>query len=61
MAVLELALQACKACGPDAEEELVAVLTLYLLACQLLRERGHPIPLQATDTFLRSRTIVRLE
>lgn len=61
MAVLELSLQSCKACGPDREQELLSVLTLYLLACQILHERGHPIPPQATDIFLRSHTIIRLE
>ena len=62
MAVLELALQACAACtSQDLIAELTPVLTLFLQACQFLRERGHLIPLKAIDAFLRSTSIIGLE
>ncbi len=61
MALLELALRACMACKADPAEQLMSILTMYLRACQLLQERGHRIPPEAVDMFLRSRTIIKLE
>ena len=61
LSVLELTLQACKACRADSAEELMPVLIMYLQACESLQEQGHPIPLQAIDGFLRSSIIIKLE
>ena len=60
MAVLEMTLQACKACRADQAKAMPA-LTMYLRACQITQEQGHSISWQATEKFFRSSVICRLE
>lgn len=61
MAILEFALETCKAFPPRQTTELAALLTLYLSACQLLHKQGDSIPLGALDAFLGSPLISQLE
>ena len=61
VALLQLALRTCAACKADLTEQLMPVLRMYLRGCQILQERGHPIPPEAVEMFLGSRTIVKLE